>query len=127
MPMSILPAELAELPLWKSNPQSYETHFPVVDDNEEMVGIFSLTDIRRIFLEEVIEDFVIVADFMREQVATVKLDDSLHDVQRLFTRRGVSALPVVDADNPRKIVAMLRRNDVGVAYADRLRELKEGV
>jgi len=106
---------------------SYETHFPVVDDEEQLVGIFSLTDIRRIFLEDAVQDLVIVGDFMREQVATVKLKDSLHDVQRLFTRRGVSALPVVDKDNPRKVVAMLKRNDLGRAYADRLRELKEGV
>ncbi|MCP4223785.1 MAG: chloride channel protein, partial [Actinomycetia bacterium] len=39
--------------------ESHETHFPVIDD-EGLVGIFSLTDLRRIFLEEVITDMVIV-------------------------------------------------------------------
>ena len=63
---------------------------------------------------------------MREQVATVRMDDSLHDVQRLFTRRAVSALPVVDNQDSRKVIAMLRRNDVGRAYTDRLKELKDG-
>jgi len=106
--------------------ESHETHFPVVDVHGRLVGIFSLTDIRRIFLEDGIGNFVIVRDFMREQVATVRMDDSLHDVQRLFTRRGVSALPVVDNDDPRKVIAMLRRNDVGRAYADRLKALKGG-
>ena len=106
--------------------ESHETHFPVVDDDQRLVGIFSLTDIRRIFLEDGIENFVIVRDFMREQVATVRMDDSLHDVQRLFTRRAVSALPVVASDDPRKVIAMLKRNDVGKAYTDRLKELKEG-
>lgn len=105
---------------------SHETHFPVVDDDERLVGIFSLTDVRRIMLEDGIENFVIVRDFMREQVATVRMDDSLHDVHRLFTRRAVSALPVVDPNDPRKVVAMLRRNDVGRAYMDRLKALKEG-
>lgn len=106
--------------------ESHETHFPVVDDDQRLVGIFSLTDIRRIFLEDAISNFVIVRDFMREQVATVRLDDSLHDVQRLFTRRAVSALPVVDSEDPRRVIAMLRRNDVGRAYTDRLKALKEG-
>ncbi|MEZ6016766.1 MAG: chloride channel protein [Planctomycetota bacterium] len=106
--------------------ESHETHFPVVDDDERLVGIFSLTDVRRIFLEDGIGNFVIVRDFMREQVATVRMDDTLHDVLRLFTRRAVSALPVVDPDDPRKVIAMLRRNDIGRAYSDRLKALKEG-
>jgi len=106
--------------------ESRETHFPVVDDEERLVGIFSLTDVRRIFLEAGIGNFIIVRDFMREQVATVRMEDSLHDVQRLFTRRGVSALPVVDSKDPRKVIAMLRRNDVSRAYADRLKALKGG-
>ena len=72
---------------------SRETHFPVVDDEGEMVGIFSLNDLRRIFLEHEVQDIVVARDFMREQVSTVTAEDSLHDVQRLFTRRGVSALP----------------------------------
>ncbi len=102
---------------------SHETHFPVIDD-EGLVGIFSLTDLRRIFLEEVVEDMVIVSDFMSEHVATVKLDDSLHDAQRLMTRRGVSALPVVDSENPRKVLALLERNLIGKAYNEKLSELK---
>lgn len=103
---------------------SRDTHFPVVDDREELVGIFSLSDLRRIYLEHEVSDMVIAGDFMREQVATVTPSDSLHDVQRLFTRRAVSALPVVDEENPRRVLALLRRNEVGRAYTERLRELK---
>lgn len=102
-----------------------DTHFPVVNRQDELVGIFSLNDLRRIFLEHEAQDIVIAGDFMRDQVSTITPDDSLHDVQRLFTRRAVSALPVVSADNPRKVIALLRRNDVGRAYTDRLQSLKE--
>lgn len=105
---------------------SHDTHFPVVNDEDQLVGIFSLSDLRRIFLEDVARDFIIVRDFMRDQVVTVTLDDSLHDVQRLMTRRAVSAVPVVDTENPRKVVALLERNAIGRAYAEQLRSLKEG-
>ena len=105
---------------------SHETHFPVVDDDDRLVGLFSLTDLRRIFLEEVVGDLIIVRDFMREQVVTVKLDDSLHDVQRLMTRRAVSAVPVVDSQDSRKVIALLERNAIGRAYSEQLRRLKEG-
>ncbi|MEM9379179.1 MAG: chloride channel protein [Planctomycetota bacterium] len=103
---------------------SKETHFPVVDGKGDLCGIFSLNDLRRIFLEHEVQDIVVARDFMREQVATVTPEDSLHDVQKLFTRRAVSALPVVDVDDPRRVIALLRRNDVGKAYTDRLRQLK---
>jgi len=105
---------------------SHDTHFPVVDDEDELVGIFSLTDLRRIFLEEEVGDFVIVRDFMNDQVATVTLEDSLHDVQRLMTRRSVSAIPVVDVEKGRRVLALLERNAIGSAYAEELKRLKSG-
>lgn len=103
---------------------SHETHFPVVDDEGQLVGIFSLTDLRRIFLEDVVGDMVIVSDFMREQVVTVTLESNLHDVQRLMTRRGVNAVPVVAVDNPAKVIALLERNSLGRAYSEKLAQLK---
>ncbi|MCP3918047.1 MAG: chloride channel protein [bacterium] len=105
---------------------SHETHFPVVADGDQLVGIFSLTDLRRIFLMDVVEDMVIVRDFMHDKVTTVTMSDSLHEVQRLMTRRGVSAVPVVDEENPRKVLALLERNVVGRAYGDKLAAMKEG-
>lgn len=104
---------------------SHETHFPVVDDQEKLVGIFSLTDLRRIFLEDVVGDMIIVRDFMNEGVVTVKLTDSLHDVQRIMTRRGVSAVPVVDAEDAGKVIALFERNALGRAYSEKLAQMKE--
>lgn len=104
---------------------SHETHFPVVDDQGKLVGIFSLTDLRRIFLEDVVGDMIIVRDFMSEGVVTVKLTDSLHDVQRIMTRRGVSAVPVVDAEDAGKVIALFERNALGRAYGEKLAQLKE--
>lgn len=104
---------------------SHETHFPVVDDDGRLVGIFSLTDLRRIFLEDVVGGMIIVRDFMREQVSTVQLADSLHEVQRLMTRRSISAVPVVDASDPTRVIALLERNDLGRAYTEKLSQMKE--
>ncbi|MFT7679418.1 MAG: CIC family chloride channel protein [Planctomycetota bacterium] len=104
---------------------SHETHFPVVDDQEKLVGIFSLTDLRRIFLEDVVGDMIIVRDFMNEGVVTVKLTDSLHDVQRIMTRRGVSAVPVVDAEDDHKVIALLERNALGRAYGEKLAQMRQ--
>ena len=102
---------------------SHETHFPVVDDDDRLVGIFSLTDLRRIFLEDIVEEFVIVRDFMHEQVVTVKMSDGLGKVQRILTAENISAVPVVDEEG-RRVLALLERNTLGQSYAERLEQLK---
>ena len=103
---------------------SRSTYFPVVDKEERLVGIFGLTDIRRIFREDEIADLVIVRDFMVEDVATVTPEDSLNDALQRLNERAIAQIPVVDAHNPRRVLGMLSRNNLGAAYHQRLRELR---
>ncbi|MCZ6596407.1 MAG: chloride channel protein [Planctomycetota bacterium] len=104
--------------------KSRSTYFPVVDKDEQLVGIFGLTDIRRIFREEGIADLVIVRDFMVEDVVTITLEEDLSVANQRLNDRGIAQIPVVDADNPRRVLGMLSRNNLGAAYHQRLRQLK---
>ncbi len=61
-------------------------------------------------------DLVIARDIMTEGVITLTSDQNLYDAMGRFESRDIGELPVVDKDNPRKIVGMLRRTDVTVAY-----------
>lgn len=101
-----------------------QSYFPVIDDQARLVGIFSLTDVRRIFRENVIEDFVIVRDFMVERVATVRLHDNLDAALRAMTEYHVNTLPVVDDEEEGIVLTLLDRQELGKAYAARLRELR---
>ena len=103
---------------------SHETHFPVVDKDERLVGIFSLTDLRRIMLEEVALDVIIVRDFMVEKVVTVRMEDSGSEALRKMNRFNITAIPVVDSKEPWRIVALLDRNALGRAYDARLTDLR---
>jgi CIC family chloride channel protein len=103
---------------------SHETHFPVVDKDERLVGIFSLTDLRRIMLEEVALDVIIVRDFMVEKVVTVRMEDSGSEALRKMNRFNITAIPVVDSEEPWRIVALLDRNALGRAYDARLTDLR---
>jgi CIC family chloride channel protein len=100
------------------------TYFPVVDAEDRMVGIFSLSDIRRIFGETDVQDLVIVRDFMVESVATVKAGDSLNDALQLMNQYSIHQIPVVSDADPRHVIGMLTRNNLGAAYHQRLRELR---
>jgi CIC family chloride channel protein len=99
-------------------------YFPVVDDDELMVGIFSLTDIRRIFHATEVADLVIVRDFMVENVITTRPDATLSEALRELTEHGLHELPVVATDDPRRVLAMLTRNNLGAAYHRRMHALR---
>ena len=105
-----------------SKAQGY--YFPVVDKDEHLVGIFSLSDVRRIFQEMEVADIVIVRDFMVESVVTTQVDDDLSEALQKLNEYGLHEIPVVDYDDPRRVVAMLTRNNIGAAYHKRLHALK---
>lgn len=96
--------------------ESTSSYFPVVNDKEELVGIISLRDIRPTLMEESLMDLVIAKDIMNEDVITLSADENLHDAMGKFGIRDIGQLPVVDKKNPRKVVGMLKRTDVIVAY-----------
>lgn len=101
-----------------------DSYFPVIDDDERLTGIFSLTDLRRIYKQEVVEEMVIVRDFMNETVSTVELSDSLDEVLHKLTSNSINAIPVMKPDAPDQVLGILDRNEIGRAYDRHLRELK---
>lgn len=100
------------------------SYFPVVDGDQNLVGIFSLSDIRRIFLEQDVHDLVIVRDFMVDSVEFVTPRDSLNDALRKLNELSVHEIPVIDTERPGQVITMLTRNNLGAAYHRRLRELR---
>jgi CIC family chloride channel protein len=99
-------------------------YFPVVDARERMVGIFSLSDVRRIFQQMEVADVVIVRDFMVESVVTTTPGESLNEVLHKLNEHGLHEIPVVDEQDPARVLAMLTRHVVGAAYHRRLELLK---
>jgi CIC family chloride channel protein len=99
------------------------SYFPVVDDEKRLVGIFSLTDLRRIYHQDEVADVVIARDFMVENVVTARLDDSLDDVMRKMTEYHIHVIPVVDDEQGDHVIGLLDRTDLGRAYDRRLREM----
>ena len=103
-----------------------ESYFPVVDDDNHLVGIFSLTDIRRLYLEEDVGEYIIVSDFMIESVVTAEASENLDEVLRRMTTHNINAVPVMDPESEGEVLAVLERNEIGRAYDRRLRALKTG-
>lgn len=101
-------------------PQRY---FPVVNDNDTMIGIFSAEDVRSYLYDEAIWQLAVARDVMTTKIVTVGLTEDLNSALRKFTALNVDELPVVEED---ALLGMLRRKEAIAAYNRRLMEHKQG-
>jgi chloride channel protein, CIC family len=101
-----------------------ESYFPVVDGHDELVGIFSLHDIRSAFVSKEAGNLILASDLAASPVATVTPEDNLHTTLRLCTQKNITEIPVVDKDASGQVICMLRRQEVIDAYDARMSALR---
>ncbi|MDX1389683.1 MAG: chloride channel protein, partial [Acidobacteriota bacterium] len=90
--------------------------FPVVDSGGALVGIVSLTDVRRALESNDDITALCVRDIMTSRLVTAHPDESLDVVLRRMAPRDLSRLPVVSRDDPGTLLGVIRRNDIVRAY-----------
>ncbi|MFZ5774943.1 MAG: chloride channel protein [Thermodesulfobacteriota bacterium] len=91
-------------------------YFPVVDDTGRMTGMISLQDVKSILHDEELRLSVHVGRLCTRKVVTLTPGDNLHAAMSLFDSKGIEEIPVVEADDNRWVVGMLRRRDALDAY-----------
>ncbi len=101
------------------------TYYPVVNSDELMVGIFSMTDIRRILNEDIPPTLVIAGDIATKNVITATPDEHLTDVMKKWTARNLDEIPVVDTENPQKVLYMMSRRSLLAHYAEQMEKTKQ--
>jgi CIC family chloride channel protein len=103
---------------------SSSSAFVVVDENDEMIGILSLQDLRVLDAKtaEALGALTIAADLCERKVVTVFADESLASALTKMDQFGYRQLPVVERDAPRRVIGMLERQHVLKAYRRHLVE-----
>ncbi len=96
-------------------------YFPVVDKEGLMTGLLSANDVRQVLEERNVGSVVITSDIAVTDVITLRPDTSLEAALRRFVSLDVGALPVIDPEEPRKVLSMLSRRHLIHAY-DQARE-----
>jgi chloride channel protein, CIC family len=94
-----------------------ETHhhgLPVVNENSELVGILTLQDIDRAHLNG--KEIQSVGQVCTRDLLIAYPDETMGAVLRRMSTGAVGRLPVVERDNPRHLVGLLRRTDIIRAY-----------
>jgi len=108
---------------------SKRSSFPVVNRQGLLCGIITFQDFKEVVFEEGLGDLVVVKDIAIPDVITITGDNNLDEALKKIGLKNIEQLPVVDKNNPRKIVGILSRRDIFSAYNKALinRSLARGI
>ena len=99
--------------------QSKRNFFPVVDNENKLLGIIALDDIRSMLFD--LNNFpnILAVELMNKPVATVQKDETLESIMRKFELTGLWNLPVVDAGI---YIGFVSKGVILTKYREQLRE-----
>lgn len=101
--------------------QSPYPHFVVLNQRDELAGVLSLRDLRASLDKfEVLKEMVIADDLMTKEVITLSAEDNLEVALHLFESYRVSFVPITDSANPKKVIGILKKDDLLQAYEERV-------
>jgi CIC family chloride channel protein len=104
--------------------RSTETIFPVVDGLNRLTGIFSLHDLRLALIGSEWGPLVLADDLAHRPMLSVTAEDNLHTALRRMTELNTDEVPVVDAEDPTRLVGLLSRRNLTVAYTSFIESLR---
>ncbi len=104
---------------------STNPYFPVVNSRGEMVGIFSMEDLRKCFGDDdLLCNLVIARDLgVSNNIITTTLDETMNSVMKKFLEKNLEEIPVVDEETGKKVIGFLSRRDFILTYEKKLKEM----
>jgi len=97
-----------------------QASFPVVDADGVYYGLFGLNDIRQFLFESDAGSLAVAQDLAMPGVEPLFLGMDLSSAIGRFAFESYEELPVMDADDPGKVIGLLRRQDLLATYNARL-------
>ena len=95
--------------------RTHHHSFPVLGPEGNLYGIVSIRDLERAMETEAI-DQITAGDIATTRVVTVSPNDPVSLAIERMAPRDLSRLPVVGFGNPRRLLGLIRRGDIGRAY-----------
>jgi len=106
---------------------SNQQDFPLVDENGNLTGIISMTDLREVMADSSLHKFLPAEDIAVSTVTAVNMEDSLNTALKLMADADVRELPVVSQEDRRKVVSIISRKDITRTYGNEMGRLKRPV
>jgi CIC family chloride channel protein len=101
---------------------SRQISFPVVDKDENLTGIISIDDIREVFMQPELGRLLIARDMANPNVMRIIDTEPLNLALRKFVDADYGELPVVSSNGGNKVIGMLSRRDLIVAYNNQMQQ-----
>jgi CIC family chloride channel protein len=103
---------------------SNQQDFPVVDKEDNLIGIISMTDLRTAMADASLHPLLVAKDIAVTGVMAVTMEDSLNTALKLMAVVNVRELPVVSKEDPGRIISMVSRKDITRAYHKEMERMK---
>ena len=91
--------------------------FYIVNSEKKISGIITETELRPIITDyDSVKEIIIAGDIAKPQIISVKMDDDLDYVLRLFSKWNVDQIPVIDTIDGYHILGSITRQEVLAVY-----------
>ncbi|MCD6483881.1 MAG: chloride channel protein [Candidatus Odinarchaeota archaeon] len=94
--------------------KTHHEGFPVVNNMNELIGIITNDDVFHAMHLHM--EYATVAEFMKKDLVVTYPDETAEIAYAKLERHHIGRLPVVERDNPKKLVGIVTRRDVLRAY-----------
>jgi len=98
--------------------RSHERGYPVVNATGDLVGIVALRDVEEAILRGRNPETTTTGDICTRRVVVCRPDQTLTEALSMFGGHGFGRIPVIDPENPKRVIGMLRRGNILNAYLD---------
>ncbi len=117
-PVDLVPASATLHDVLELVAHSNNTYFPVVDRDGNLIGIFSLRDLRSALLGVDSRDAIRAIDVATFPVLTVSPSDDLGKALKILTAKNIEEIPVVEQDDQghKRVKGFLSRRAIINAY-----------
>ena len=96
---------------------SHSHGFPILDERRKLWGVVTVSDLDRAQVRQLPEDTsVTLVATRRKNLFVAFPDETIGDVLMRLGMRGLGRMPVVDRDDPDRLLGMIRRVDIISAY-----------
>ncbi len=100
-------------------------YFPVVDKEGRLCGIFSINDIRHCLFDDNLGSLVVMRDIALKDIITTTPSEDINTLLKKFTIKNIDKIPVVQDDDPTRLLGMISRREVIDFYNRSLDRIKE--
>lgn len=108
--------------LVKAVSQSKRNIFPVVNEDQELMGVISLSDVRDIIFNTELYDKTRIIELMQTPPAIITKDDDMKKVLEIFEKTEAWNLPVTE---DKKYVGFISRSKIFNSYRGLLKEFSD--